>query len=172
MKKSTLLTKNIAIALTLAGLTLPQFAAAEAKVGDQFGDWVYECAALAANKTLCSLSQTIISKTQNKRIVKFNLRRDENSKSIDFMAILPLGINLPTGASINIDSGKAYPLMLKTCTQQGCIAVYTTDSSFIKTLQNGQKLNISFTFAGAEKPITISGSTKGLTEGMKAANLN
>lgn len=158
--------------LMLAGLTLPKLAVAEAKVGDQFGDWVYECAAIAENKTICSLSQTILSKNQNKRIVKFNLGRNQKSKALDFTAILPLGINLPTGASIVIDSGKAYSLTLKTCIQQGCIAIYTTDASFIKTLQNGQKLNISFTLAGAEAPITISGSTKGLAEGIKAANLN
>lgn len=171
MKKSTL-SKNIATLLALFGISAPQFAAAEPKVGDQFGDWVYECAALAANKTVCSLSQMIMSKNQNKRIVKFNLGRNEKTKSLDFVALLPLGIALPSGASITIDTGKTYPLSLKTCLQQGCVATYAVDSGLMKALQSGQKLEISFTPGGAEKPVTINGSLKGLADGMKAANLN
>lgn len=171
MKKFTI-TKSAAITLAVLGATLPQNAVAEAKVGDRFGDWIYECVALAENKTACSLSQTIMSKNQNKRIVKFNLSRNEKTKSIDFVTLLPLGIKLPAGASIAIDAGKAYQLSLKTCIQQGCVAVYPADSNFIKALQGGQKLNISFTGGGSDKPITISGSAKGLAEGMKAAGLN
>ncbi len=171
MKKLTL-TKNTVIALTALGFWAPHYAAAEAKVGDRFGDWVYECAAIAENKTVCSLSQTIMSKNQNRRIVKFNLGRNEKTKSLDFVALLPLGISLPSGASITVDTGKPYQLTLKTCLQQGCIATYAADSSFVKTLQSGQKLEISFTPGGADKPVTISGSSKGLADGMKTANLN
>ncbi|OYY82753.1 MAG: hypothetical protein B7Y34_02405 [Methylophilales bacterium 16-45-9] len=156
----------------MVGIALPQLAVAEAKVGDRFGDWIYECAAIAENKTVCSLSQTIMSKKQNKRIVKFNLGRNEKTKTVDFVTLLPLGIKLPAGASLAVDAGKAYPLTIKTCIQQGCVATYPVDSNFIKTLQSGQKLNISFTGAGSDKPVTIAGSAKGLAEGVKAVGLN
>jgi invasion protein IalB len=170
--KNLALTKKLAFVITMVGITLPQLAVAEAKVGDRFGDWVYECLAIAENKTVCSLSQTIMSDKQNKRIVKFNLGRNEKTKSLDFVALLPLGIKLPAGVSLAIDAGKAYPLTIKTCIQQGCIATYPADSNFIKALQGGQKLNISFTGGVSDTPVTIAGSAKGLAEGVKAAGLN
>ena len=164
--------KDVAITLALLVVMFPQNTLAEAKIGERFGDWIYECSILAENKTACSLSQAIMSKNQNKRLVKFNLGRNEKTKGIDFVTLLPLGIKLPSGASIAIDNGTAYQLTLKTCIQQGCVAVYPADSNFIKALQGGQKLNISFTGSGSDLPITISGSAKGLAEGIKAASLN
>jgi len=153
-------------------LTMPQTSHAEAKVGDVFGDWIYECRALAENKTACSLSQTIMSKSQNKRLVKFNLGRNEKTKAVNLTALLPLGISLPSGVNFSIDQGKTYQFTLKTCFQLGCVATYPVDNSFMQALQSGQKLNINFSGEGADAPIKISGSLKGLAEGVKAANLN
>ncbi len=153
-------------------LAIPQISHAEVKVGDVFGDWIYECRALAENKTACSLSQTIMSKSQNRRLVKFSLARNEKTKAVNLTALLPLGINLPSGANFSIDQGKTYQFTLKTCFQLGCVATYPVDSSFMQALQSGQKLNINFTGEGADAPVKISGSLKGLAEGIKAAKLN
>lgn len=164
--------QTLFVSFTTLSLIIPQTTHAEAKVGDVFGDWIYECRALAENKTACSLSQTIMSKNQNKRLVKFTLGRNEKTKAVNLTALLPLGIHLPSGVNFSIDQGKTYQFTLKTCFQLGCVATYPVDTSFMQALQNGQKLHINFTGEGADAPIKISGSLKGLAEGVKATNLN
>lgn len=60
------------IFLMLFFYVLPLTVNAGAKVGDNFGDWIYECEALVQSKTTCSLTQTIVSKSENRRIMKFS----------------------------------------------------------------------------------------------------
>ena len=157
----------------LFAFALPHAAAyAEVKVGDSFGDWVFECTALAEGKTNCALTQTIMSEKGNQRIAKFNLARNENKGGIQLTAIVPLGVHLPSGVFGVIDQGKQFQYSVQTCVQQGCIATYMVDSSFLQALQAGQKLNIKFSGNGGKQPFSIDGSLKGLAEGMKATKLN
>lgn len=150
-------------------LSLP--AHAETKAGDRFGDWVFECAALAEGKTACALTQTIMSRPDNRRIVKFSLTRKDGKGATMLTALVPLGIHMPAGVSGVIDQGRAFQYTLETCLQQGCIATHAVDASFLQSLQSGQKLNVSFTRNGDKRLIEISGSLKGLAEGLKAAKL-
>lgn len=156
----------------LIALNLPRIAYADAKVGDRFGDWVFECAALAEGKTDCALSQTIVSQKDNRRIVKFNLARNRQTSGITLTALLPLGIHLPSGVSGVVDQGKPFQFALQTCIQQGCIATYPVDAGFLKNLQAGQKLGLNFSVNGGKRPVSINGSLNGLVDGLKAANLN
>ena len=155
-----------------AVLFLPAIVQGEPKAGDRFGDWVFECKALAEGKTACMLTQTIATQKDNQRIVKFSLARNEKKDSLMLNALLPLGIHLPSGVSGTIDQGKPFQYTLETCIHPGCIATYPVDSSFVKALQGGQKLNINFTVGGGKKPISINGSLKGLADGIKATNIN
>lgn len=87
------------------------------------------------------------------------------------MALLPLGINLPSGVSVRIDQGSPFKFIVKTCLQQGCIASFVVGKVFIQSLQRGDKLNINFTGNDGNPPITISGSLKGIADGIEATNL-
>jgi invasion protein IalB len=156
---------------TLALLLAPVAASAAPKVGDVFGDWVFECMALAEGKTLCALSQSLVSQQDNRRLVKFSLARNEKNNEVMLTALLPLGIHLPQGVQGSIDQGKAFPFTLQTCTQQGCIASFKTDKDMVKRLKAGQKVAVSFSVAGGKRPITLTGSLKGLAAGIKAAGL-
>lgn len=158
--------------LTLIASSLPHIAFADAKVGDRFGDWVFECAALAEGKTNCALSQTISSQKDNRRIVKFTLARNRQTNAVTLTALLPLGIHLPSGVSGVIDQGKPFHFALQTCIQQGCIATYAVDAGFLKSVQAGQKLSLDFSVNGGKQPVSINGSLNGLADGLKAANLN
>lgn len=159
----------VAVLLAFA-LQLP--AHAEVKAGEHFGDWIFECMALAEGKTACALTQTILSKKDNQRIVKFSLAHNGNTGNTQLTAVVPLGVYLPSGVSGTIDQGKPFQYTVQTCVQQGCIATCATDSSLLKALQAGQKLTVNFSGNGGKTPFSIDGSLKGLAEGMKAAKLN
>ncbi|MDZ4203013.1 MAG: invasion associated locus B family protein [Gallionella sp.] len=171
MKKlSPLLFRSVIFAAFISPLA--QTAQAEVKAGDRFGDWVFECAALAEDKTTCALTQTLQSKQGNQRIVKFNLARNEAKGRIQLTAVVPLGIHLPSGVSGAIDKNKPFQYTLQTCLQPGCIATYAVDGNFLKAMQAGQTLTIRFSGNGGKTPFSFDGSLKGLSEGMKAAKLN
>jgi len=161
-----------AVIFALSVFALPQAVHAEAKVGERFGDWVFECTALAEDKTACALTQTIMSKKGNQSLVKFSLSRNEQKGHIQLTAVVPLGIHLPSGISGAIDQGKPFQYITQTCVRQGCIANYAPDGGFLKAMQAGQKLGIKFSGNGGKQPIAIEGSLNGLAEGMKAAKIN
>jgi invasion protein IalB len=160
------------LATTLVTLSFsPLTANAEAKVGERFGDWIFECKAIAEGKTNCALAQTLIDKDSKRPVAKFSVGKKNDGKKT-FTALLPLGTYLPTGASAKIDQGSPFNLLLKVCTPQGCIAQIDMDSSMTKNLQNGQAFNLSFALGDAKNTINLTGSLKGLADGMKAANFN
>ena len=152
-------------------LTLPQVTFAESKVGDRFGDWIFECSAIAEAKTACALTQTIVSQKDNRRIVKFSFPHNEKKNINVITALLPLGINLSAGISGSIDQGKPFQYQLKTCIQQGCIVTYDVDSAFLKSLQGAKKINISFIGINATQPVALSGSLNGLSDGLKTLKI-
>ena len=148
-------------------------AQAPAKVGDRFGNWVFECVALGEGKTACALTYTIVSKADNRRIVQLSLGRNETKGGIVLTAFLPLGIHLPSGASGTIDQGKPFQYTLETCLpQRGCIGTYAVSGDFLKALQGGQQLNIGFTAVSNQQVVSVSAALNGLAEGLKAARLN
>lgn len=168
---STILFLRCTTLLILLIFNVPHTVYAETKVGDRFGDWLFECTALAEDKTACALTQTIVSQKNNRRIVKFNLAHNEKNGGVMLTALLPLAIHLPSGVSGAIDQGKAFTFTLQTCLPHGCIATYPVDGSFLKSMQNGKKLSISFTAYGKTQPAHITGSLEGLAAGLKAADI-
>lgn len=159
-------------AAVTALLCLPFLVQAQAKVGDRFGDWVFECVALAEGKTACALTYLIVSKKDNQRIAQLSLGRHEAKGGIVLTAFLPLGIYLPAGASGSIDQGKPFQFTLETCLpRQGCIGTFSVNVDFLKSLRSAKQLDIGFAAADGRKPVTLGASLIGLAEGLKAAKL-
>ena len=140
------------------------------KVGDKFGDWVFECTALAANKTNCVLSQTLIQNESKQRVLRIALNQPEKSKELQLVAVAPLGLYIPAGLTATIDKNTEVPLILKTCTQQGCIATANVDSKLVKSLTSGNNIEVSFSANADSKPITLNVSLMGIITGISALN--
>lgn len=158
-------------ALFIFACVLHTAAHAEAKVGDRFGDWIFECRAVTAGKNVCALTQTIVTKKDSRRILSLSMGNNEEKKEAELVAVLQLGIYLPSGVTGSVGQEKSFPLIVQRCIQQGCIATAKVDSALLKSLQSGEKLAITFSMQPSAKPIVIEASLKGLTEGMKAINL-
>ena len=142
-----------------------------AKAGDHFGDWVFECAALAEGQTLCSLNQTLVTKEKNQVIARFSLSRDKKTNEIVFGTMVPLGIDIPAGIVVSFDQNQPVQLTILTCTQNGCIANTNVNAKMFDTMKNGKALAVQFKFRGAEKPTVFNGSLNGLGAGALAAGL-
>lgn len=144
---------------------------ADAKVGDRFGDWVLECRAVAAGKNVCFLTQTMVTKKGNRRILKLSLGNNAEKKENELMAMMPLGIYLPSGASGAVGQEKPFPFVVQRCTRQGCVATAKVDNALLKAMQSGEKLTIKFSMQATGKPADVEVPLKGLADGVKAIGL-
>ena len=67
---------------------------------------------------------------------------------------LPLGLNLPAGAKLQIDEGKASDMQIQTCEARGCYANLPISPEMLATLKSGKQLKVSFQNL-AKETITI-----------------
>lgn len=160
----------IRAALLFSACLLATGAHAETKVGDRFGDWVFGCRAISADKNVCALSQTIVSKENNRLMARLSLQNDK-TKGPELIALVPLGVHLPSGVTGTLDQGRPFQFTVQRCTRQSCIASVKADSNLLKSLQSGEKFSLSFYGQPEDKPMVLTGTLKGLADGMKAINL-
>jgi invasion protein IalB len=142
---------------------------AEPKVGDKFGDWVFECQAIADGKTDCALTQTLVNKQTNQAVARFMLARNKKANEIELRTLVPLGIDIPAGVAGSIDGKSPFKFSIETCVQPGCLGVVKLKGSLQDAMKNGKALTVTFTPRGADKEVAVAGSLKGLTDGMNAA---
>jgi invasion protein IalB len=67
---------------------------------------------------------------------------------------LPLGLNLPNGAKLQVDEGKVVDAPIQTCEARGCYASIPITPDLLATLRSGKQLKVSFQNLGKET-ITI-----------------
>jgi invasion protein IalB len=57
---------------------------------------------------------------------------------------LPLGLNLPAGARLQVDEGNAVDLSIQTCENRGCYANLAVTPDLLAALRTGKQLKVSF----------------------------
>ena len=57
---------------------------------------------------------------------------------------LPLGLNLPVGAKLQVDDGKTSDLQIQTCEQRGCYANTPISPDMLAAMKSGKQLKVSF----------------------------
>ncbi|MFT6914987.1 MAG: invasion protein IalB [Motiliproteus sp.] len=158
--------KRLFIIISLSFLLPCATAFAAANSGDKFGDWLFECQALAANKTNCVLSQTLINNESKQRVLRLAISNSKDGTGLRLVSIMPLGIYLPAGVTVNTERGVAIPMMLKSCTQQGCIATSVLTAENIEAIQSEKELSVVFS-VNKNTPVKLSISLKGTRAGLK-----
>lgn len=144
---------------------------AAARVGDTFGDWLFECTAIADGQTACSLTQTIVVQETGRAIAKFSLARGAEANTGFLVVMLPLGLDIPAGVSGAVDTNAAFPFLVETCIAGGCLATVQLDGARIQQMKAGTAFNLAFRIRGEQQPVTIAGSLNGITAGMTAARI-
>ena len=143
-----------------------------AKVGDQFGDWRFQCRAVAAGQTNCALIQVLVAPKAKRPIAQYSLAKNPKTNEVFMTAILPLGIDLEAGTVLTIDESKPRPMTMKSCTAKGCIAIYKVDQNVLQLMKKGVKLKVTFKPLRLNKSVTLAGSLKGISAGISAAGLD
>ncbi len=104
--------------------------------------WLKFCGDIPGNEQqLCLVRQLVFA--QNQPIARFILRNNPADKSpLLIMASMPLGVTLPYGLRLQIDSGRELALPYIACDSQMCNVRTSVDESFVTSLKRGAVLKL------------------------------
>jgi len=155
--------------LLALGVAVPTAVHAAANIGDKFGDWVFECQAIADGKTDCALTQTLVNKQTNQPVIRLILARSKGDDDVDLKVLVPLGIDLEVGVSGSVDDKVPIKVVVETCVQAGCLGSAKAKGGIFDAIKGGTALNLTFTGKGAGNKVSVAGSLKGAADGIAAA---
>ena len=83
-----------------------------------------------------------------------NVRVPAETRAPVAIVQLPLGLNLPAGAKLQVDDGKTSDLQVQTCEARGCYANVQISPDLLAAIKSGKQLKVSFQNL-AKETITI-----------------
>ena len=117
--------------------------------------WIARCSSGSRSSSLeCAIEQSAVLTKTGQLIVLINIRVPAETRAPIALVQLPLGLNLPAGAKLQIDDGRTAELQIQTCEARGCYANLPISPDMLATLKNGKQLKVSFQNL-AKETITI-----------------
>lgn len=117
--------------------------------------WVARCSSASRGAPLeCAIEQTAVLTKTGQLIVLVNIRVPADTRNPVALVQLPLGLNLPAGARLQVDEGKAADLQIQTCEARGCYANLPIAADMLAALKSGKQMKVSFQNL-AKESITI-----------------
>jgi invasion protein IalB len=159
-----------AVAALYLTMTLTFPAVAGNPHGKSFKDWRVHCNSSSGAPSVCIMVQDVVFKSSRKRVLQFVIRYIEDGKTLIADIILPLGIYLPAGVTMQIDKGQVFEIPIEICTDgrmRGCRARFSFDKALLASVKGGAKANIGFQDS-RQTPVAVPVSLAGVTAGLKA----
>ena len=107
--------------------------------------WSARCTSVSREAPLeCAIEQTAVLSKTGQLIVLVNIRVPSDTHTPLVLVQLPLGLNLPVGAKLQVDDGKATDLPIQTCEARGCYASTPIAPELLAAMKSGKQLKVSF----------------------------
>ncbi len=133
-----------------------------------FGAWTLRCStATATPRADCMMFQNLVQKTGGQPVLQFGIGIPPPDGVPTVLVSLPLGIALPPGITIQIDSGSPAIFPVERCEPDGCRAGMKLREATVQQLSLGKQLHVTF-YDGARKPLKVSLSLDGFGAAFKA----
>ena len=117
--------------------------------------WIARCTSASRDAPLeCAVEQTAVLTKTGQLIVLLNIRVASDTRTPIAVVQLPLGLNLPAGAKLQVDDGKTSDLQIQTCEQRGCYANTPIAEDMLAAMKSGKQLKVLFQNL-AKETITI-----------------
>jgi invasion protein IalB len=117
--------------------------------------WAVRCTSASRAAPLeCAMEETAVLSKTGQLIVLVNIRVPSDTHAPLATVQLPLGLNLPGGARLQVDDGKTADLLIQTCENRGCYAGAAITPDMLAALKSGKELKLSFQNL-AKETITI-----------------
>jgi invasion protein IalB len=105
--------------------------------------WVARCGSASRDAPLeCAIEQTAVLSKTGQLVVLVNIRVASDTRAPVALLQLPLGLNLPAGAKMQIDDGKSVDLQIQTCEARGCYASTPVAPDLLAALKSGKQLKV------------------------------
>ncbi|WP_234190314.1 invasion associated locus B family protein [Shinella sp. NM-101] len=128
---------------------------------ENYQDWGVMCAQQPGangqpSVKRCAMTQQQVNQQGGQRVLAVELR--PAGANFEATLILPFGLALDKGATLQIDDGQAtQPYRFRTCLPGGCLVPLTFDPAYMTALQKGSVLKIkAVADSGADTPLSIS----------------
>jgi invasion protein IalB len=107
--------------------------------------WVARCASASREAPLeCAIEESAFVTKTGQLLVQVDVRVASDTHAPVALLQLPLGLNLPVGAKLQVDDGKPVDLQIQTCEQRGCYANVPVAPEMLAQLKSGKELKVSF----------------------------
>jgi invasion protein IalB len=107
--------------------------------------WVARCVTASRAAPLdCEIQESAFVSKTGQLLVQVNVRVASDTHAPVALLLLPLGLNLPVGAKLQVDEGKPVDLQIQTCEQRGCYGNLPVAPDFLTQLRSGKELKVSF----------------------------
>jgi invasion protein IalB len=107
--------------------------------------WIARCTSASRDAPLeCAIEQNAVLTKTGQTIVLINIRIAPDTRTPVALLQLPLGLNLPIGAKLQVDEGKTVDLQIQTCENRGCYASTPIAPDLLASLKSGKQLKVSF----------------------------
>jgi invasion protein IalB len=107
--------------------------------------WIARCSSASRGAPLeCAIEQTAVLTKTGQLIVLINVRVSAETRTPLALVQLPLGLNLPAGAKLQVDDGKTSDLQIQTCEARGCYANVPISADVLAAMKSGKQLKVSF----------------------------
>lgn len=126
------------------------------------GDWLIECMVQPAPAS-CTLRQ-VVTDSKKRRIIE--LRATSAGKTAFLEVLVPVGISIPYGVSVDVGETKKLRAQLVDCNQVGCRAVLPLGAETVAALKSAKTLGVTFQDSKSGKVISIGGSPTGFAAGI------
>jgi invasion protein IalB len=134
--------------------------------GETFEAWTARCEREDPNHEQCYIFQNLVLKDSNQRVLHIAIGYVDSDAPI-ILLTLPLGISLPPGARIEVDTGETSEIAIERCETNGCRAGLKVGQRLFDALRKGMEAKIVFHDA-QRRPISVPVSLKGLYAGLTA----
>jgi len=107
--------------------------------------WAARCGSASRDAPLeCAIEQSAVMPRTGQLVILVNIRVPGDSHTPSALIQLPLGLNLPGGAKLQVDDGAVTDMQIQTCEARGCYAGTTIAPDLLAAMKSGKQLKISF----------------------------
>jgi invasion protein IalB len=107
--------------------------------------WISRCNSASRDAPLeCAIEETAVLTKTGQLIVLVNIHVTSDTRQPVALVQLPLGLNLPAGAKLQVDDGKVVDLQVQTCENRGCYANTPISPELLAALKSGKQLKVAF----------------------------
>ncbi len=107
--------------------------------------WTARCGSTSRDAPLeCAIEQNAVLPRTGQLVIAVNIRVPAETHTPSALIQLPLGLNIPNGAKLQVDDGAATDMQIQTCEARGCYAGTTIAPELLAAMKSGKQLKISF----------------------------